>query len=88
MDERDDRNGTVEQEFTRRLAGGDAELAVNDGEVATGVARSALLEVAALRQLLQRVQQRKLEPEDWALLRAVVEETQEELESSNTSLTF
>lgn len=65
MDGRDKRNGTMERE----LAGDDAELA------------KARTEVEALRQLHQRLEQQQLEPGDWDLLRALIEETYDELES-------
>jgi len=67
MDGRDKRNGTMERE----LAGDDAELA------------NARTEVEALRQLHQRLEQQQLEPGDWDLLRALIEETYDELESSD-----
>ncbi|MFI5302006.1 MAG: hypothetical protein ACHREM_28280 [Polyangiales bacterium] len=70
MDGRDKRNGTKERE----LVGDDAELA------------KARNEVEALRQLHQRIDQRQLEPGDWDLLRALIEETYDELESSDASL--
>lgn len=70
MDGRDKRNGAMDLE----LAGDDTELA------------NALTEVAALRQLRQRIDQRQLEPGDWDLLRALIEETYDELESSDASL--
>lgn len=69
MGERDGRNGTMDRE----LAGDDAELT------------NALTEVAALRQLHERIEQRQLEPGDWDLLRALLEETYDELESSDAS---
>jgi hypothetical protein len=68
--EGDKRNGTMERE----LAGDDAELT------------NALTEVAALRQLHERIEQRQLETGDWDLLRALLEETYDELESSDASL--
>jgi hypothetical protein len=70
MDGRDKRNGTM----GRELAGDDAELA------------NARNEVEALRQRHQRIDQRQLEPRDWELLRALIEETYDELESSDASL--
>ena len=70
MDGRDKRNGTTERE----LACDDAELA------------NARTEVEALRQLHQRLEQRQLGPGDWDLLRALVEATYDELESSDASL--
>jgi hypothetical protein len=42
--------------------------------------------VAALRQLHERIGQRQLEPGDWDLLRALLEETYDELESSDATL--
>ena len=88
MDERDVRNGTVGREAARELAGSDAELALKDGEAAAGVARNAQAEVSALRQLLQRIEQQQLAPEDWALLGALIQETYDDLESSNAPITF
>ena len=70
MDERDERNGTM----ARELAGDDAQLA------------NGLPEVAALRQRYERIEQRRLAPGDWELLRALLEETYDELESSDDSL--
>lgn len=58
----------------RELAGDDAELA------------NARTEAEALRQLHQRIEQRQLEPGDWALLRALLEDTYEDFESSDASL--
>lgn len=70
MDGRDKRDGPMERE----LAGDDAELA------------NARTEAEALRQLHQRIEQRQLEPGDWALLRALLEDTYEDFESSDASL--
>lgn len=81
MGDRDVRNGTtVGQELARDVAGGDA--------LAGRVARDELTDVRALRRLLQRVEQRKLGPEDWALLRAVLREAEKELEAANKPLRF
>ena len=64
----------------------DAELAMTDGELAAAAARSAqveaqVLELAELevtlerlRQLRDRVEQRQLEADDWALIAALVRE--------------
>ncbi len=70
-DGREKRNATMGCE----LVGDDAELA------------NARTEVEALRELYQRIQQRQLEPGDWALLRAVIDDAHEELESPDASLT-
>jgi hypothetical protein len=70
MGEGDKRNGTMGCELPRD----DAELT------------NALTEVTALRQLHERIEQRQLEPGDWDLLRALLEETYDELESSDASL--
>jgi len=54
----------------REVAGDVAELA------------NARAEVEALHQLRQRIDQRRLGPGDWDLLRALIEEAYDELESS------
>jgi hypothetical protein len=69
IDGRDERNGTV----ARELADDDAELA------------NARADVEALRQLHERIEQRQLEPGDWERLRALLDETYAELESSDDS---
>jgi hypothetical protein len=61
-------NGKAERE--RELALSDAELVVRE-EGATLEELTDSLD--RLQQLLQRVEQRQLEPDDWALLRAVVD---------------
>ena len=67
-------------ELARELAREDAELAVKDGDVAAVAALDATpeqLEVTLdrLRQLHHRIDQRQLEPDDWALLAALIRET-------------
>jgi hypothetical protein len=86
MGDRDVRGGAVGREFAREVAGGDAQPALKDGELAGRVAQDALTDVAALRRLLERVDQRKLGPADWALLRAVLREAEREIESTNKPL--
>ncbi len=63
VDGRDGRIGELEREFARELGRDDAEL--------------ARLEVMLdrLRQLRHRIDQRQLEPDDWALLGALLGET-------------
>lgn len=63
VDRRDDRIGESEREFARELGRDDAEL----------VRLEVMLD--RLRQLRHRIDQRQLEPDDWALLGALMRET-------------
>lgn len=98
MDGRDD---GIESE--RGLAREDAALALKDGGVVTSADRNAEAVVAALRggslpeleaaldrlrRLHHRVGERKLGPEDWALLRAVLRQAEREMESTGKPLTL
>jgi hypothetical protein len=65
MDGRDDRIGEVERELRSELGRDEAELA----QIQATLKR--------LRELRRRIGQRQLEPGDWALLRALIEETME-----------
>lgn len=85
------------------LASVTAARASNDGGVVTSADRNAEAVVAALRsesrpellaaldrlrQLHHRVGERKLGPEDWALLRAVLRQAEREMESTGKPLTL
>ena len=65
VDERDDRMGEVERELGGELGRDDAELA----QIQATLER--------LRELRRRIGQRQLEPDDWALLLALIGETME-----------
>jgi len=72
VDERDDRIGEVERELGSELGRDDAELAQ----------MQATLD--RLRELRRRIGQRQLESDDWALLRALIQEECDALESSDS----
>ena len=66
-----ERSGEVEREPGSELAGDEAELA------------QILAMRIRLHELLRRIGQRKLGPDDWALLRALIQEECKALESSD-----
>jgi len=67
VDRRDDQVGELERELVR------------EDDALAGLKEDATLEqfeatLNRLRQVRERAKQRQLEPDDWALLRAVIEE--------------
>jgi hypothetical protein len=65
VDGRGDRVGELEREFAGELGRDDAERARLE----------VTLELERLRQLRRRIDQRQLEPDDWALLGALIRKT-------------